>query len=34
MVCVQDKEIKGPWCVVASKGKIGTRTLIRYYGKR
>ena len=34
VVCVHAKEVKESWCVVASADKIGTRTLIRYYGKR
>ena len=34
VVCVHAKEMKESWCVVASEDKIGTRTLIRYYGKR
>ena len=34
VVCVQDKEMKEPWCLVASDRKVATRTLIRYYAKR
>ena len=34
VVCVHDREMKEPWCLVTSEPKIGTRTLIRYYGKR
>ena len=34
VVCVHDRKMKEPWCLVASESKIGTRTLIRYYGKR
>ena len=34
VVCVQDKEMKEPWCVVASEAKVAPRTLIRYYAKR
>ena len=34
MVCVQDKEMNEPWCLVASERKVATRTLIRYYAKR
>ena len=34
MVCVHDRKMKEPWCLVASESKVGTRTLIRYYGKR
>ena len=34
VVCVQDKEMKEPWCLVASERKVATRTLIRYYAKR
>ena len=33
MVCVHDRKMKEPWCLVASESKVGTRTLIRYYGK-
>ena len=33
VVCVQDKEMKEPWCLVASDRKVATRTLIRYYAK-
>ena len=31
---VQDREMKQPWCLVASERKVCTRTLIRYYAKR
>ena len=34
VVCVQDKEMKEPWCLVANDRKVATRTLIRYYAKR
>jgi len=34
VVCVQDKDMKEPWCLVASEAKVATRTLIRYYAKR
>ena len=34
VVCVHDREMKEPWCLVASESKVGTRTQIRYYGKR
>ena len=34
VVCVHAKEMKEPWCLVASDEKVATRTLIRYYGKR
>ena len=34
VVCVHDRKMKEPWCLVASESKVGTRTLIRYYGKR
>ena len=34
VVCVQDRKMKQPWCLVASEREIGTRTLIRYYAKR
>ena len=29
-----NRKMKEPWCLVASESKVGTRTLIRYYGKR
>ena len=32
VVCVHDRKMKEPWCLVASESKVGTRTLIRYYG--
>ena len=34
VVCVQDREMKEPWCVVSSERTVRTRTLIRYDGKR
>ena len=34
VVCVHDRQMKEPWCFVASESKVGTRTLIRYDGKR
>ena len=34
VVCVHDRQMKEPWCLVASESKVGTRTLIRYDGKR
>ena len=34
VMCVQDREMKQPWCLVASDGKVGTPTLLRYYAKR
>ncbi len=34
VVCVQDKEMKEPWCLAASNREVATRTLIRYYAKR
>ena len=34
VVCVQDREMKQPWCLVASEGKVATSTLVRYYAKR
>ena len=34
VVCVQDREMKEPWCLVSSERTVRTRTLIRYYGKR
>ena len=34
VVCVHDRKMKEPWCLVASESTVGTRTLIRYYGKR
>lgn len=34
VVCVQDKGMKEPWCLVASDREAKARTLISYYGKR
>ena len=34
VVCVHDRKMKEPWCLVSSEPRVGTRTLIRYYGKR
>ena len=34
VVCLHAKAMMESWCVVASETNIGTRTLIRYYGKR
>ena len=34
VVCVHDKDMKEPWCLVASERRVGTRTLVRYYAKR
>ena len=34
VVCVHDRAMKEPWCLVASERRVGTRTLIRYYAKR
>ena len=34
VVCVQDKDMKEPWCLVASERTVAARTLIRYYAKR
>ena len=34
VMCVHDKAMKEPWCVVASEEKIGTNTLKGYYAKR
>ena len=34
VVCVQDKAMKEPWCLVTSEREVATRTLIRYYAKR
>ncbi len=34
VVCVQDKDMKEPWCLVASKKKAAGRDLIKYYAKR
>lgn len=34
VVCVQDKGMKEPWCLVASERTVAARTLIRYYAKR
>ena len=34
VVCVHDRKMDEPWCLVASEGTVPTRGLIRYYGKR
>lgn len=34
VVCVQDKDMAEPWCLVASDREAKARTLIGYYGKR
>lgn len=34
VVCVQDNDMKEPWCLVASDRKAKARTLIGYYAKR
>jgi hypothetical protein len=34
IVCVQEKDMKGVWCLVASDGAAKAATLINYYGKR
>jgi hypothetical protein len=34
VVCVHDKDMKEPWCLVASDPKAKARTLIDYYAKR
>ncbi len=34
VVCVQDKEMKDSWCLVASERTVSARTLIGYYAKR
>ena len=34
VVCVQDRGMKEPWCLVSSERTVGARTLIRYYAKR
>ena len=34
VVCVHERKMKEPWCLVASESAVGTRTLIRYYAKR
>ena len=34
VVCVHAREMKEPWCLVASESKVGTRPLIRYDAKR
>lgn len=34
VVCVQDKDMKEPWCLVASDRQAKARTLIGYYAKR
>ena len=33
-MCVHDRKMDEPWCLVASDGTVPTRALIRYYGKR
>ncbi len=34
VVCVQDKEMKEAWCLVASERTVAARTIIGYYAKR
>ena len=34
VVCVHDRKMDEPWCLVASEGTVPTPVLIRYYGKR
>ncbi len=34
VVCVQAKDMKEPWCLVASDREASAKTLIGYYGKR
>ena len=34
VVCVHDRKMEEPWCLVASDVTVPTRVLIRYYGKR
>ena len=34
IVCVQDKEMKEPWCLVASDTTVTSAVLKKYYGKR
>ena len=34
VVCVHDRKMDEPWCLVASDATVPTRALIRYYGKR
>lgn len=34
VVCVHDKEMDEPWCLVASDPQVSARTLIKYYAKR
>ena len=34
VVCVHDRKMDEPWCLVASEATVPTRVLIRYYGKR
>ena len=34
VVCVHDRKMDEPWCLVASDATVPTRVLIRYYGKR
>ena len=34
VVCVHDRKMDEPWCLVASEATVPTPVLIRYYGKR
>jgi len=34
IVCVQDKKMKDPWCVVTNDSTLKTREIINYYAKR
>ena len=34
VVCVQDKKMKEPWCLAASKSTLKTREIINHYAKR
>ena len=34
VVCVHDRKMDEPWCLVASDATVPTRVLIRYYGER
>jgi hypothetical protein len=34
IVCLQDKDMDEPWCLVASDPKVSARTLVAYYARR
>jgi len=34
IVCVQDKKMKEPWCIVSSDGEISGSGIVKWYGKR